>query len=73
MQKQNMNGFATVLKVVICIIILMDLTELYVKFCVDEVFEDRGGLGIRRRRRGKSSWLGMPKAPQVNIQGDSTV
>ena len=35
-----------------------------VEFCVDEVFEDRGGLDMRRRR-GKSSSLGMPKAPQV--------
>ena len=73
MQKQNMNGFATICKVVICIIILTDLTELSVKFCVDEVFKDRGGLDMRRRRRGKSSSLGMPKAPQVNIQGDSSV
>ena len=44
-----------------------------VKFCVDEVFEDRGGIDMRRIRRGKSSSLGMPKAPQVNIQGDSSV
>ena len=61
MQKQNMNWFATVLRVVICFIILMDLTELSVEFCVDEVFEDRGGLDVRRRS-GKSSSLGMPKA-----------
>src|SRR3989337_3270568 len=73
MQKQNMNWFATVLRVVICFIILTDLTEFSVEFCVDEVFEDRGGLDVRRRRRGKSSSLGMPKAPQVNIQGDSSV
>jgi hypothetical protein len=26
-----------------------------VKFCVDEVFEDRGGIDIRRIRGGKSS------------------
>ena len=69
MQKQNMNWFATVLRVVICFIILMGLTE----FCVDEVFGDRGGLDMRKRRRGKSSSLGIPKAPQVNIQGDSSV
>ena len=50
------------------IIILTDLTELSVEFCVDEVFEDRGCLDVRRRRRGKSSSLGMPKAPQVNIK-----
>ena len=72
MQKK-MSWFETVLRVVICFIILTDLTELSVEFCVDEVFEDRGGLDVRRRRRGKSSSLGMPKAPQVNIQGDSSV
>ena len=62
-----MNWFATLLRVVICFIILTDLTELSVEFCVDEVIEDRGGLDMTRRRRGKSSSLGMPKAPQVNI------
>ena len=31
MQKQNMNWFATVLRVVICFIILMDLTEFSVE------------------------------------------
>ena len=73
MQKQNMNWFATVLRVVICFIILTDLTEFSVEFCVDEVFEDRGGPDVSRRRRGKSSSWWMPKAPQVNIQGDSSV
>ena len=73
MQKQDMNWFATVLRVAICFIILTDLTEFSVEFCVDEVFEDREGLDLRRRKRGKSSSLGMPKAPQVNIQGDSSV
>ena len=73
MQKQNMNCFVTVLRVVICFIILMDLTEFSVEFCVDEVFEDRGGIDVRRRRRGNSSSLAMPKAPQVSIQGDSSV
>ena len=73
MQKQNMNWFATVLRVVICFIILTDLTELSVEFCVDEVIKDQGGLDMRRRRRGKSSSLVMPKAPQVNIQGDSSI
>ena len=37
MQKQNMNWFATVLRVVIFFIILTNLTELSVKFCVIEV------------------------------------
>ena len=73
MQKQNINWFSKVLRVVICFIILTDLTELSVEFCVDEVFEERGGLDVRRRRRGKRSILGMPKAPQVNIQGYSSV
>ena len=73
MQKQNMNWFATVLRVVICFSILTDLTELSVVFCVNEVIKDRGGFDIRRRRRCKSSSLGIPKAPQVNIQGDSSV
>ena len=67
-----MNWFATVLRVVICFIILMDLTELSVEFCVDEVLEDRGGLDVRRRKRGNISSLGMTEAPQV-IQGDSSV
>ena len=39
MKKQNMNWFATVLRVVIFFIILIDLTEFSVEFCVDEVFE----------------------------------
>ena len=73
MQKQNMNLFSTILRVVIFFIILTDLTELSVEFCVDEVNKNRGGLDMRRRRRGKSSSLGMPKAPQVTIQGDSSV
>ena len=63
-----MKLFATVLRVVIWFIILTDLTELSVEFCVDERFEDQGGLNVRRRRRGKSSRLGIPEAPQVNIQ-----
>ena len=73
MQKQNMNWFATILRVVIFFSILTDLTKLSIEFCVDEVIKDRGGLDMRRRRRGKSSSLGMPKASQVNIQGGSIV
>ena len=49
-----MNWFATVLRVVICFIILTDLTEFLLKFCVDEVFDDQEGLDMRKRRRGKS-------------------
>ena len=41
--------------------------KFLLKFCVDEVFEDRGAIDMRRIKRGKSSILGMPKAPQVNI------
>ena len=48
------------IRVVICFIILTDLTEFSVEFCVDEVFEDRGCLDVRRRRRDKSSRLGIP-------------
>ena len=68
-----MNWFEIVLRVVICFTILTFLTELSVEFCVDEVIKDRGGLDMRRRRRGKSTSLGMPKAPQVNIQGGSSI
>ena len=50
-----MNWFAIVLRVVICFIILTDLTELSVEFCEDEVIKDRGGFNMRRRRRGNSS------------------
>ena len=70
---KNMNWLGTVLRVVICFIILTDLTELSVEFSVDEVIKDRGCLDMRKRKRGKSSSLGMPEAPQVNIQGDSSV
>ena len=55
----------------ICFIILTDHTELSVEFCVDEVFEDRGAINMRRIKRGNSSSLGMPKAPQVNISKDT--
>ena len=61
MQNQNMNWFAIVLRVVIFFIILTDLTELSVEFCVDEVIKDRGGLDMRRRRIGKISSLGITK------------
>ena len=48
MQKQNMNWFATVLRVVICFIILTDLTELSVMFCVIEVFMFLGMITIMK-------------------------
>ena len=59
------------LKVVVCFITLTDLTKFLLKFCVDEVFEGRGAINVRRIKRGKSSSLGMPKAPQVNISKDT--
>ena len=71
--KSKYEWFAIVLRVVICFIILTDLTELSIEVCVDEVIKDRGGLDMRKRKRGKSSSLGIPEAPQVNIQGDSSV
>ena len=71
MQKQNMNQFATVLRVVICFVILTDLTKFLLKFCVDEVFEERGAINMRRMKRSESSSLGMPEAPQVNISEDT--
>ena len=39
MQKQNINWFAIALRVVICFIILTDLTEFSVEFYVIEVFK----------------------------------
>ena len=72
MQKQNMNWFATVLRVVIFFIILTDLTEFSVEVCVG-VVSNRGCFDMRIRRRGKRSSLGMPKEPQVNNQGDSSI
>ena len=71
MQKQNMNWFATVLIVVICFVILTDLTKFLLKFYVDEVFEDRGAINMRRIKIGKSSSLVITKAPQVNISKDT--
>ena len=45
--------------------------KVFVKFFVDEVFEERGVTDVRRINRGKSSRLGIPKAPQVNISKDT--
>ena len=56
---------------VVCFITLTDLTKFLLKFCVDEVFEDRGAINMRSIKRGKSSSLGIPKAPQVNISKDT--
>ena len=59
------------LKVLVCFITLTDHTKFLLKFCVDEVFIDRGASNMRRIKRGKSSSLRMPKAPQVNISKDT--
>ena len=59
------------LKVIVCFITLTDLTKFLLKFCVDEVSEGRGAINMRRIKRGKSSILGIPKAPQVNISKDT--
>ena len=59
------------LKVVVSFIALTDLTKFLLKFCVDEVFKDRGAINMRRIKRGKISRLGIPKAPQVNISKDT--
>ena len=40
--------------------------KFLLKFCVDEVSEGRGAINMRRIKRGKSSSLGMPKAPQLS-------
>ena len=65
------------LKVVICFIILTDLTKFLVKSCVDEVFEDRGAINMRRIKRVKSSILGTPskyfKDTQASKLGDAPV
>ena len=66
-----MNWFSTVLRVVICFVILTDLTKFLLKFCVDEVFEEWRVTDVRRIKRGKKSSLGIPKAPQVNISNDT--
>ena len=69
MQKQYMNGFSTVLKVVICFTILMDLTRVLLSFVwlkfhvLGEITMDEG------IRSGKTLSLGMPEEPQGNIQG----
>ena len=38
---------------------------------MDEVFEERGVTDVGRIKRGKSSSLGMPKVPQLNISKDT--
>ena len=71
MQKQNMNWFATVLRVVICFIILTELTEFSVEvLCGWSVRWSRRSRCEKKEERQDSS-LGMPEAPQVNISKDT--
>ena len=63
-KKQNMNWFATVLRVVICFIILTDLTKLFVEFCVDEVIKDRGGLDVGEGGEARAQYWGCPRHPK---------
>ena len=51
--------------------IISSFLSICLKFCVDEVFEERGVTDVRRIKRIKSSILGMTKAPQVNISKDT--
>ena len=64
---RNWNEFTTVPKCSDLLYYTNGSQEGLVYFCVDEVFEDQGVINMRRIRRGKSSSLGMAKAPQVNI------
>ena len=66
--KKNMNEYATVLRVVICFIILTDLTKVLLSFC-DWSFQVLGEISMDEGIRSeKSLRLGMPMAPQGNIQ-----
>ena len=63
----NWNEFETVPKGSDLLYYTNGSHKVFVKFCVDEVFEEWGVTNVRRIKRGKSSSLGMPKAPHVNI------
>ena len=52
-------------------IVLTDLTKFLLKFCVDEVFEERGVTDVRSIKRGKRSSLGMPKSPPSKYSKDT--
>ena len=60
---QIKNDFTTIPKVVIYFLILTELTRFLLKFTTVKDLMDYG------IRSGKSLSLGMPKAPQGNIQG----
>ena len=65
-----MIGFETVLRVVICFDILTDLTKFCWVLC-DWSFQVLGEIAMDEGVRSeKSLSLGIPMAPQVNIQGE---
>ena len=72
MQKQNMNWFAIVLSVVICFIILMDLTEFSVEVLCGWSVQSRMSRYEEKEEREELK-LGDARGTQVNIQGDSSV
>ena len=63
-----MNWFDTVLIVVICFLILTDLTKVLLEFCVIEVFK----FWVRYRYEENKEWkypkLGDSQGTQGNIQ-----
>ena len=63
----NWNEFTTVPKGSDLLYYTNGSHNVFVRFCVDEVFKERGVTDVRIIKRGKSSSLGMTKAPQVNI------
>ena len=68
MQKENKNGFARVLRVVVCFLALTELTSFLLSFVLwsfQVLGKDLMDYGIRS---GKSLRLGMRKAPQGSIQ-----
>ena len=61
------------LKVVICFIILTDLTSFLLSFVLWS-FQILGEVSMDYEiRSGKSLSLGMPMAPQGNIQGQQSI
>ena len=63
----NWNEFTIVPKGSYLLYYTNESHKVFVKFCMDEAFEERGVIDMRRIRRDKSSSLAMPKAPQINI------
>ena len=61
------------LKVVVCFITLTDLTKFLLKFCVDEVFEERGVTDVRRIREARVQAWGCPRHPNIIFQEVSSI